>query len=61
LDSTPLLAETDPLPSLSPPFHTALALRCIRLSSIYELDASSIVDGGEAGCQANGGLLTVEF
>src|SRR5712692_1831388 len=61
LDSTPLVAETAPVPSLSPPFQTALALRCIRLSSIYELDASSIVDGGEAGCQANGGLLTVEF
>jgi hypothetical protein len=29
LDSTPLVADTVPLPSLSPPFHTALALRCI--------------------------------
>src|SRR6266852_4139813 len=37
LDSTPLVAETAPVPSLSPPFHTALALRCIRLSSIYEI------------------------
>src|SRR5712692_8756269 len=37
LASTPLVAETVPLPSLSPPFHTALALRCIRLSSIYEI------------------------
>src|SRR5205807_1342951 len=33
-DNTPLVADTVPLPSLSPPFHTALALRCIRLSSI---------------------------
>ena len=32
LDNTPLLAETTPLPSLSPPFHIALALRCMRLS-----------------------------
>src|ERR1700742_1179286 len=26
---TPLSEETAPLPSLSPPFHTALALRCM--------------------------------
>src|SRR5437660_1982654 len=37
LDSTPLLDDTEPLPSLSPPFHTALALRCITISSIYEV------------------------
>src|SRR3954468_4871583 len=29
LESTPLVEETDPLPSFSPPFQTALALRCI--------------------------------
>src|ERR1700744_3901979 len=33
-DSTPLVDETLPLPSFSPPFHTALALRCIGVSSI---------------------------
>ena len=34
LFSTPLEAETTPLPSFSPPFQTALAFRCISLSSI---------------------------
>src|ERR1700745_133792 len=27
--NTPLVEDTDPLPSLRPPFQTALALRCI--------------------------------
>src|SRR5581483_3304205 len=31
-DKTPLVDDTLPLPSLSPPFHTALALRCISIS-----------------------------
>jgi hypothetical protein len=31
-DKTPLAEETVPLPSFSPPFQTALALRCIRNS-----------------------------
>src|SRR5215471_3625326 len=34
LDSTPLVADTIPLPSLRPPFHTALAFLCIVLSSM---------------------------
>src|SRR5437016_14266716 len=38
LDSTPLEAETTPLPSFSPPFQTALALRCMPFSDLYELD-----------------------
>src|SRR5580692_2668290 len=33
---TPLDDDTAPLPSFSPPFQTALALRCIFLSSVYE-------------------------
>src|SRR5580704_6849904 len=36
LFKTPLAEETDPLPSLSPPFQIALALRCIRIS-LYEV------------------------
>src|ERR1700680_2360261 len=36
LVSTPLADDTEPLPSFSPPFQTALALRCIFLSSDYE-------------------------
>jgi len=28
-ERTPLALETDPFPSFNPPFHTALALRCI--------------------------------
>jgi hypothetical protein len=32
LFSTPPGAESDPLPSFSPPFHTALALRCMIFS-----------------------------
>src|SRR6185312_1326508 len=31
LESTPLAVETVPLPSLSPPFHCALAVRCMLL------------------------------
>jgi hypothetical protein len=31
-ERTPLADETDPLPSLRPPFHTALAFRCIAIS-----------------------------
>src|SRR5450631_4115227 len=31
-ESTPLVDETVPFPSLRPPFHTALALRCISIS-----------------------------
>jgi len=39
LDNTPLLEETTPLPSLSPPFHIALALRCMRILLIFfEMD-----------------------
>jgi hypothetical protein len=37
--STPLADDTAPLPSFSPPFQTALALRCIFLSSNYEVVA----------------------
>jgi hypothetical protein len=37
--STPLADDTAPLPSFSPPFHTALALRCILFSSNYEVAA----------------------
>src|ERR1700736_2240949 len=32
LASTPLAEDTEPLPSLSPPFQIALALRCISFS-----------------------------
>jgi hypothetical protein len=38
-DNTPLLDETTPLPSLRPPFHIALALRCLRILLIFfEMD-----------------------
>src|SRR5207237_8269762 len=55
LYSTPLLAETTPLPSFRPPFQIALALRCIRLSWSGEVDCVlAIVDGAKLRCQATG-------
>src|SRR6266702_4721940 len=35
-ESTPLADDTVPFPSFSPPFHTALALRCIPISSTQD-------------------------
>src|SRR5579872_4024689 len=35
--NTPLDDDTAPFPSLSPPFQTALALRCICFSSSYDV------------------------
>ena len=49
--STPLADETTPLPSFSPPFHIALALRCIFFSSIDEVVCLLIVDVAEGGRQ----------
>src|ERR1700690_1485740 len=53
LFSTPLDDDTAPLPSFSPPFQTALALRCIFLSSNYEVLNLSIVDGKRRRCQVS--------
>src|SRR5579863_4096138 len=55
LESTPLSAETAPLPSLSPPFQTALALRCISdLLHKRVMVCADIVDGTGDFCRRAG-------
>jgi hypothetical protein len=49
--STPPGAEIAPFPSFSPPFQTALALRCMIFLLIYDFKARSIVDGTPQPCQ----------
>src|SRR5208282_1743300 len=49
LFNTPLEDDTAPLPSFSPPFQTALALRCMFFS--YEDLCVAIVDASEGSCQ----------
>src|ERR1700730_4413997 len=49
--STPLGAEIVPFPSFSPPFQTALALRCMIFLLDYDFKSRSIVDGTPQPCQ----------
>src|SRR5581483_11947740 len=46
LDSTPLVADTVPLPSFSPPFHTALALRCIGSPGLKDFRPTLVTKSG---------------
>src|SRR3984957_21047569 len=59
--SAPPGAEIVPFPSFSPPFHTALALRSIALSSIIarKIYFPHIVDGDHPACQVDHGRTTI--
>src|SRR5438552_18106428 len=45
LDTTPLVAETEPLPSIIPPIHTARASRRIPFSCVQEVVCPASVHG----------------